>query len=254
MAVDAAATNRPTGGKVQGPWLGRVVIDGAAVRGAVMEGAVIDGSVGQPTGQATVLELHPRLSVVAASPGEEQRLATLLRTAVTGSRAGIHAEFVAADGRELVVFRPQRGRARVVEIETGRELTDAVTPEMWGFGSNAAPGSKLSDLIVLAQLDQVTIWPLADSVIAARQPTKTRVGAGAHAAPQRRGWGRRRQPHVTTPGLSAVARNLAALMHDDPPSQGRRILTGRPRRLAAAPNGRSKLANPAHPRPNAMAR
>ena len=209
MAVDAAA-NRSIGARVRGPWLSRVVIDGATVRGAVIDGAVIDGSA-DGVGPATVVELHPRLSVVAATVGEEQRLASLLRSAVTGSSPGIHAEFVDAKGRELVVFRPQRGRARVVEIETGRELTGAAPDEAWGFGANAETGSKLSDLFVLAQLDHQVIWVLANAVVEARRGDASGRATSDQVPAQQRGWWRRRQRLSAAPELTSAQASWQAI-------------------------------------------
>ncbi len=70
------------------------------------------------------LDLHPRLTVITGlGKLERESLAGELLGALGPSRPGIHLEVVTDEGRHLALFRPVNGRARLVDVEAGSDIT-----------------------------------------------------------------------------------------------------------------------------------
>lgn len=74
------------------------------------------------------LDLHPRLTVVAGMGRvERQSLLAELTGALGGSRPGVHVEVQESSGRHLAVFRPTKGRPRVVDVDAARDVTSELS-------------------------------------------------------------------------------------------------------------------------------
>lgn len=70
------------------------------------------------------LDLHPRLTVITGlGPVERESLAGELLSALGPSRPGVHIEVVTDDDRHLAVFRPTKGRARLVDVAGAADIT-----------------------------------------------------------------------------------------------------------------------------------
>lgn len=63
-----------------------------------------------------VLDLHPAITVAHLRRGDVDAAAGLAAGALDGDEPGVHVELTDAEGRELVVFRPHGGRARIVDV------------------------------------------------------------------------------------------------------------------------------------------
>src|SRR3954470_9269908 len=74
------------------------------------------------------LDLHPRLTVVAGMGRiERDSLIGEVIGALGGSRPGVHVELEERRGRHLAVFRPSKGRARVVDVDRATDVTAEFT-------------------------------------------------------------------------------------------------------------------------------
>src|SRR5215218_6206182 len=74
------------------------------------------------------LDLHPRLTVVAGMGRiERDSLIGEIIGALGGSRPGVHVELEERRGRHLAVFRPSKGRARVVDVDRATDVTAEFT-------------------------------------------------------------------------------------------------------------------------------
>jgi hypothetical protein len=154
---------------------------------------------------AVTVRFHPRLTVIAGvGRSEREGLVGELLGALAGGRGGAHLEVMDDMGRRLAIIRPAAGDDRVVESETGRDVTDEFTgPDghvdvlgTLGLGLDAARRrSRLSstdvaavsqsDALVytLAGVDQVKLWQTAERV----RETDARLKAEAQsigAAPE----------------------------------------------------------------------
>lgn len=132
------------------------------------------------------LGLHPRLTVVA---GVDERVRAGLTDELIGglgsNRAGVHLELVDGAQRHLAVFRPTGGAHRVIEVDTGRDVSDEFRSpdgriDLLGLhGLDARRARQLlhldrsglqadthRDEIVnrLAELDQTELWSTAARV------------------------------------------------------------------------------------------
>lgn len=135
---------------------------------------------------AVTVRFHPRLTVIAGvGRAEREGLVGELLGALAGGRGGAHLEVMDDVGRGLAIIRPATGDDRVVESETGRDVSDEFTGSdghvdvlgALGLGLDAARRrSRLSstdvaavsrsDALVhtLAGLDQVQLWQAAERV------------------------------------------------------------------------------------------
>lgn len=135
---------------------------------------------------AVTVRFHPRLTVIAGvGRSERESLVAELLGALAGGRGGAHLEVIDDQGRRLAIIRPAAGEDRVVESETGRDVTEEFTQAdghvdvlgALGLGLDAARRrSRLSstdvaavsrsDALVhtLAAVDQVRLWQTAERV------------------------------------------------------------------------------------------
>jgi hypothetical protein len=135
---------------------------------------------------AVTVRFHPRLTVIAGvgQPERESLIGELLG-ALAGARGGAHLEVIDDQGRRLAVMRPEAGDDRVMESETGRDVSaeferpDSRIDLLAHFGltlESARRRSRLSatdvaavsrsDTLVssLAAVDQVKLWSAAERV------------------------------------------------------------------------------------------
>lgn len=155
---------------------------------------------------AVTVRFHPRLTVIGGvGRAERESLVAEILGALAGGRGGAHLEVVDDHGRRLAIIRPAAGgEDRVVESETGRDVTEEFTePDghvdvlgTLGLGLDAARRrSRLSstdiaavsrsDALVhaLAAVGQVQLWQTAERV----RETDARLKAEAQsigAAPE----------------------------------------------------------------------
>ena len=154
---------------------------------------------------AVTVRFHPRLTVVAGVGRlERDSLVGELLGSLGGGRGGAHLELTEDSGRRLAVMRPESGRDRVVEIETGQDVSGEFENahgtidilEHLGLNVEAArrlcrlsatdvAASSRSDALVraLAVVDQDQLWQAADQVRATDVALKTEVEA-VGAAPE----------------------------------------------------------------------
>lgn len=129
------------------------------------------------------LDLHPRMTVITGlGEVERESLAGELVGALGPSRPGVHLEVVTDDDSHLAVFRPLRGRARLVDVVRSVDLTptdgsDVDLLARHGVDPAAArralkvTEASLStqaraDAVVqrLAEVDQTRLWAVAARV------------------------------------------------------------------------------------------
>ena len=148
---------------------------------------------------AVTVRFHPRLTVIAGV-GRAERVGLVgeLLGSLSGGRGGAHLEVVDDDGRRLAVIRPAAGDDRVVESETGRDVTeefvgpdgsvdvlgalgvtiDAARRKSRLSATDVAAVSRSEALVSgLAAVDQVRLWRAAERV----RETDTRLKAEAHS-------------------------------------------------------------------------
>lgn len=105
---------------------------------------------------------HPRLTVVAGVPAAiRTTLAAEMVGGLGSDRSGAHLELASDAGKQFTVFRPTGGPHRVIESESGNDLTDAYrseTGEIDVFGHYGIDKAKARSLIRLDR-DAVTAGP-----------------------------------------------------------------------------------------------
>jgi hypothetical protein len=75
-------------------------------------------------GNTFTVDLHRKLTVVAGmGPVERESLIGELIGSLAGTRPGVHLEVNDDLGRNLAVFRPDRGRARIVDVDTVQDVS-----------------------------------------------------------------------------------------------------------------------------------
>lgn len=139
-------------------------------------------------GEATfTLDLHRRLTVVAGIGAEERSsLVSELIGALGGSRTGVHLELEQRDGRHLAVFRPTAGAARIVDVDTARDISDELVDPSGGCdllgrlgldapaatqvmlvssGDLATSSDRGRTIETLAGLDQKRVWAAAEALL-----------------------------------------------------------------------------------------
>lgn len=157
---------------------------------------------------AVTVRFHPRLTVIAGvGRSEREGLVSELLGALSGGRGGAHLEVMDDHGRRLAIIRPTTGDERVVESETGRDVTeeflradgkidvlatigltlDAARRRSRLSSTDVAAVSR-SDALVhsLAAVDQVKLWQAADRVRETDAELKAEaesVGAAPEDAP-----------------------------------------------------------------------
>jgi hypothetical protein len=194
-ADDRAAT------AAAGPSRGEVPTGGAVPAGSVRyRRLVVDQD-----GLHLAVDVHPTLTVVIA-PGElVDRLAATLEGAVTGQEPGMHAELVDAEGRELVVFRPHGGRARVLDVARQAEVppTDLSPLRSPAPGPGVPPGDTVRRL---SAVDQTQLWGCAESLACAQEAK----GGDSTAAPEVNGGSAPRRPRAGRLGFGRRPRRESA--------------------------------------------
>ena len=141
-------------------------------------------------GSATFnLDLHQRLTVIAGVGRlEREALMGELLGALTSTRPGVHVEAVEDGGRRLAVFRPSKGKGRVVDVDRATDVTadfldadghidllrragvePAVARRKLRFGSaDLQAASHGAELIRrLADADQARLWAAAEALLTA---------------------------------------------------------------------------------------
>jgi uncharacterized protein YhaN len=135
---------------------------------------------------AVTVRFHPKLTVIAGvGRTERESLTAELLGALAGGRGGAHLEVVDDQGRRLAIIRPETGEDRVIESETGRDVTsefmrpDGRVDLLHHLGltlESARRRSRLSateiaavsrsDALVtsLAAVDQARLWAVAERV------------------------------------------------------------------------------------------
>jgi hypothetical protein len=135
---------------------------------------------------AVTVRFHPRLTVVAGVGRlERESLVGELLGSLGGGRGGAHLELTEDSGRRLAVMRPESGRDRVIEIETGQDVSaefeneQGVVDLLEHLGLNVDAARRLcrlsatdvaatsrSDALVraLAAVDQDQLWQAAERV------------------------------------------------------------------------------------------
>src|SRR3954468_17366191 len=74
---------------------------------------------------AVTVRFHPRLTVIAGvGRSERESLVGELLGALAGGRGGAHLEVLDDEGRRLAVIRPDGGDDRVIESESGRDVSE----------------------------------------------------------------------------------------------------------------------------------
>ena len=157
---------------------------------------------------AVTVRFHERLTVVAGVGRlERESLVGELLGSLGGGRGGAHLEISEDSGRRLAVMRPESGRDRVIEIETGQDVTsefenvDGVVDVLDHLGLNLETARRLcrlsatdvaatsrSDALVraLAGVNQDDLWQAADRVRATDVALKAEaeaLGAAPEDAP-----------------------------------------------------------------------
>lgn len=157
---------------------------------------------------AVTVRFHPRLTVVAGVGRlERESLAGELLGVLGGGRGGAHLEILEDSGRRLAVMRPEAGPDRVVDSETGQDVTsEFAAPDgtvdllgRLGLSHEAASRrcrlsatdvalSSRSDALVrsLAAVPQDQLWAAADRVRASDAALKDEaeaLGAAPEDAP-----------------------------------------------------------------------
>lgn len=145
------------------------------------------------------LDLHPRLTVVAGMGEAERRsLVGEIVGGLGGGRSGVHLELEERDGRHLAVFRPTRGRHRVIDVAQAADVTaqragpDGAVDLLGHLGLDPTVARRTmcfdpGDLVTssdrgravqaLAGLDQRRLWAAAEALDAAEDELSSQAEA-----------------------------------------------------------------------------
>lgn len=154
---------------------------------------------------AVTVRFHPKLTVIAGvGRAERESLTAELLGALAGGRGGAHLEVVDDHGRRLAIIRPETGEDRVVESETGRDVTsefmgpdgrvdllhhlgltlEAARRRVRLSATEVAAVSHSDALVsALAAVDQTRLWAAAERVRETDAALKAEVEA-VGAAPE----------------------------------------------------------------------
>lgn len=133
------------------------------------------------------LDLHPRLTVIAGV-GQLEREALLgeLVAALANARPGVHVEVIEDTGRRLAVFRPNKGAARVVDVDRAADVSAEFRDEQGRinllastrlepgqlrrklrFGAPDLQAASHGAALIrqLADVDQPTLWRAAEALL-----------------------------------------------------------------------------------------
>ena len=158
---------------------------------------------------AVTVRFHPRLTVIAGvGRAERDLLVTEILGSLAGGRGGAHMELVDDFGRRLALIRPSNGGAdRVLEVDTGEDVTDDFTTATGGTDLLDRLGLTVSEarrlcrltasemavesqgdtlLAALGSVDQTELWAAADRVTRAGDrltAESERAGANPEDAP-----------------------------------------------------------------------
>jgi hypothetical protein len=133
------------------------------------------------------LDFHPRLTVIAGAGAlEREGLVQELVSAMGPGRPGVHLEVTTDAGDHYAVYRPSKGRARVVDVEHAVDVTHRFTDragrvnllgrtglsardalhELRLQPADLASESQVADLVrSLATVDQGRLWDVAQKVV-----------------------------------------------------------------------------------------
>ena len=90
----------------------------------------IERLVTESESHTVALDFHPRLTVIGGLDAHDRsRFAEEIVGALEGYRSGVHLELLSDRGVRSAVFRPARGRHRVVEIDSRSDVTEAFADE-----------------------------------------------------------------------------------------------------------------------------
>lgn len=137
------------------------------------------------------LDLHPRLTVIAGvGRSERDALVAELLGALASTRTGVHVEAIEDTGRRLAVFRPEVGRARVVDVDRAQDITSqfvdaagrinlvagsgldpAAIRRKLRFGAADLQAASQGTALVrrLAAADQGALWAAAERLLTTEQ-------------------------------------------------------------------------------------
>jgi hypothetical protein len=162
-------------------------------------------------GNAVTVRFHPRLTVIAGVGGDERELLlTELLGGLTGGRPGVHLDLQDDSGQRIgVTRRPRPGHDRVVELDSGEDVTEQFAAAAAGrrldllaamglsaeearlrcrlTASELAVHSRTDAVVAsLAALDQPRLWAAAGRAVAAEEAVAReahRADAAAEDAP-----------------------------------------------------------------------
>lgn len=138
-------------------------------------------------------DLHPALTVIAASSRQASTLIELFATAHGVAQPGVHLEYLDEVGRSVLAFRPYGAKPRRIDLQSGALLPDDVAmvdgPDPAGHLGEQDDDS----LRRLAALPQSSLWAAAERVARAEMSRDARLGemglvdGGVATPPRRRG-------------------------------------------------------------------
>ena len=136
------------------------------------------------------VDFHPRLTVIAGVGAmEREGLISELVGALGSARPGVHLEVNDGRGRHLAVFRPTKGRHRVIDADSAADLSAEFIDgdelsllaghgldvrgarKLMQFSANDLRVSQQGDEVIerLATVDQQRLWSAADRMLVAEQ-------------------------------------------------------------------------------------
>lgn len=146
------------------------------------------------------LAFHPRLTVVAGVPAPVRTiLADEMIGGLSSTRSGVHLELATDAGKQLTVFRPSNGQHRVVEPETGSDVSDDFRSETGRIDVFAHYGIDSSEAHELLHLDRAAV-----AVGPPRNPDVTRLSEINQAEL----WSAAARVQVTDDELKLLAREM----------------------------------------------
>jgi hypothetical protein len=157
---------------------------------------------------AVTVRFHPKLTVVAGVGRQERELlVTELLGSLSGSRPGAHLELVDDAGRRLALIRPGNGAHRVLEVDSGEDVTEEFAgreglPDLLAgmglttrearrrcrlTGAELAVESQGDSLVTsMAAVDQAALWAAAERLTSAEEALareSSAAGADVEDAP-----------------------------------------------------------------------